>query len=166
MKNELDKSVSYTSGNTDIIQLVNFNIGDEEFGVDILKVKEINKMTQITKIPNAPQFVEGIINLRNQVIPIIDLRKKLGLNQKASDHNTRIMIVELNTQTIGFIVDKVNEVLRINKAITEEPPKMVSGIDSQFITSIGKLEARMLILLDLSKILGEDEIEDMSNLVA
>lgn len=166
MKNENDKSISHTSGNNEILQLVSFNIGEEEFGVDILKVKEINRMSQITKVPNAPTFVEGIINLRGKVIPIIDLRKKLGLVQKISDMHTRIMIIELDDQTIGFIVDNVNEVLRINKSITEEPPRMVSNIDSQYITSIGKLDDRMLILLDLAKILVGDEKELVENLVA
>lgn len=166
MKSESDKSVSHTSGSNEILQLVSFNIGEEEFGVDILKVKEINRMSQITKVPNAPIFVEGIINLRGKVIPIIDLRKKLGLAKKDSDMHTRIMIIELDNQTIGFIVDSVNEVLRINKAVTEEPPRMVSGIDSQYITSIGKLDDRMLILLDLGKILVEDEKEIVDSLVA
>lgn len=166
MKSENDKSVSHTTGNNEILQLVSFNIGEEEFGVDILKVKEINRMSQITKVPNAPTFVEGIINLRGKVIPIIDLRKKLGLLKKDSDMHTRIMIIELEDQTIGFIVDNVNEVLRINKSVTEEPPKMVAGIDSQYITSIGKLEDRMLILLDLGKILFEEEKSLIDNLVA
>lgn len=166
MKLENDKSVSHTSGSNEILQLVSFNIGEEEFGVDILKVKEINRMSQITKVPNAPVFVEGIINLRGKVIPIIDLRKKLGLVKKESDNHTRIMIIELEDQTIGFIVDNVNEVLRISKSVTEEPPRMVSGIDSQFITSIGKLEDRMLILLDLGKILVANEKELVESLVA
>lgn len=166
MKSENDKSVSHTSGSSEILQLVSFNIGEEEFGVDILKVKEINRMSQITKVPNAPAFVEGIINLRGKVIPIIDLRKKLGLTKKDSDNHTRIMIIELDDQTIGFIVDNVNEVLRISKSVTEEPPRMVSGIDSQYITSIGKLEDRMLILLDLGKILVDHEKELVESLVA
>ena len=166
MKSESDKSVSHTSGSSEILQLVSFNIGEEEFGVDILKVKEINRMSLITKVPNAPVFVEGIINLRGKVIPIIDLRKKLGLSKKDSDMHTRIMIIELDNQTIGFIVDSVNEVLRISKSVTEEPPRMVSTIDSQYITSIGKLDDRMLILLDLGKILVGEEKDIVDSLVA
>ncbi len=166
MSAEKDKSISHTSGSNEILQLVSFNIGEEEFGVDILKVKEINRMTDITRVPNAPTFVEGIINLRGKVIPIVDLRKKLGLDEKLSDTQTRIIIVELEAQTIGFIVDKVNEVIRINKSITEEPPKMVSGISSQYITAIGKLDDRLLILLDLEMILIDAEKELITELVA
>ncbi|HRP01425.1 MAG TPA: chemotaxis protein CheW [Candidatus Kapabacteria bacterium] len=166
MKSTNEKGVSHTSGNSDILQLVSFHIGEEEFGVDILMVKEINRMSLITKVPNAPTFVEGIINLRGKVIPIIDLREKLGLMKKEFDNHTRIIIVEIETNTIGFIVDKVNEVLRINKSVTEEPPRMVAGIESRYITSIGKLDDRMLILLDLAKILVTNEMDAIDDLVA
>ncbi len=137
----------------DILQLVSFNIGEEEFGVDILKVQEIIRMVDITRVPNSPQFVEGVINLRGKVIPIIDLRLRLGLEPKAKDKYTRIIVVEFVSKVIGFVVDNVNEVLRLNKSITEPPPPMVSGIISEYITSIGKLDDRLLILLDLEKIL-------------
>ncbi len=141
----------------ELLQLVSFKIGNEEFGVDILSVQEINKMTQITKVPNTPEFIEGVINLRGRIIPVIDLRAKLGMMRKEHDKNTRIVVVELKEQTIGFIVDEVNEVLRIPKTITEAPPNMVGGVDSNYITSIGKLEDRLLILLDLEKILSTTE---------
>lgn len=137
----------------DLLQLVSFNIGEEEFGVDILKVQEIIRMVDITRVPNSPQFVEGVINLRGKVIPIIDLRLRLGLEPKTKDKDTRIIVVEFVTKVIGFVVDNVNEVLRLNKSITEPPPPMVSGINSEYITSIGKLDDRLLILLDLEKIL-------------
>ena len=143
----------------DLLQLVSFKIGDEEFGVDILKVQEINRMTQITKVPNTPDFIEGVINLRGRVIPVLDLRVKLGMPRKEHGISTRIVVVEINGQTIGFIVDEVNEVLRIPKSITETPPDMVGGVNSEFITSIGKLEDRLLILLDLEKILSANEIK-------
>jgi purine-binding chemotaxis protein CheW len=140
--------------------LVSFKIGAEEFGVDILKVQEINKMTQITKVPNAPDFVEGVINLRGRVIPIIDLRTRLGLEKIDHTKDTRIIVVELDGKTVGFIVDAVNEVLRIPANITEKPPELVAGIDADYITAVGKLEDRLLILLDLNKILkGEVKLE-------
>jgi purine-binding chemotaxis protein CheW len=145
----------------DILQLVSFNIGDEEFGVDILKVQEINRMTEITRVPNAPEFVEGVINLRGKVIPIIDLRNRLNMPQKEFYKQTRIVVVELENKIIGFIVDQVNEVLRINKSITEPPPPMVAGIEAEFITAIAKLEGRLLILLDLNRILTKDEKLDI-----
>jgi purine-binding chemotaxis protein CheW len=137
----------------ELLQLVSFKIGEEEFGVDILSVQEINRMSQITKVPNTPDFIEGVINLRGRVLPVIDLRVKLGMIRKEHDKNTRIVVVELRGQTLGFIVDEVNEVLRIPKDITEAPPEMVGGVDCDYITAIGKLEDRLLILLDLEKIL-------------
>ncbi len=141
----------------ELLQLVSFKIGEEEFGVDILKVQEINRMMQVTKVPNAPMFVEGVINLRGRVIPVIDLRVKLNMPQVDYGKDTRIVVVELNNKTIGFIVDEVNEVRRIPQSITEPPPPMVAGIDSEYITAIGKLENTLLILLDLDKILDETE---------
>lgn len=150
----------------ELLQLVRFNIGEEVFGVDILKVQEINRMAEITRVPNAPDYVEGVINLRGKVIPIIDLRARLGMEQKEFDKETRIIVVELEDKVIGFIVDSVNEVLRINKSITEPPPPMVAGIDSEFITAIAKLSERLIILLDLEKILTKEQKEELAALEA
>lgn len=146
-----------------LLQLVSFKIGAEEYGVDILKVQEINKMTTITKVPNAPEFIEGVINLRGRVIPIIDLRTRLGMEKKDHTKDTRIIVVDLEGKTVGFIVDSVNEVLRIPSNVTEVPPELVTGIDSDYITAVGKLEDRLLILLDLDKVLKSDEKETLSN---
>lgn len=143
----------------EILQLVSFKIGEEEFGVEILKVQEINRMLQITKVPNAPSFVEGVVNLRGKVIPIIDLRSRLNMERKESDSKTRIVVVEIDGKIVGFIVDEVSEVLRIPRNITEPPPTVVAGIDSDYITAVGKLEDRLLILLDLDKVLKTDEKE-------
>lgn len=142
---------------SELLQLVSFLIGNEEFGVDILYVQEINRMIQITKVPNTPDFVDGVINLRGRVIPVIDLRRKLGMNKKEHDKNTRIIVVEVSGKTVGFIVDAVNEVLRIPKSITEAPPELVSGVNSEYIKAVGKLEDRLLILLDLEKVLSTDQ---------
>ncbi|MBU1101599.1 MAG: chemotaxis protein CheW [Bacteroidetes bacterium] len=143
---------------SEILQLVSFKIGNEEFGVNILKVQEINRMMQITKVPNAPNFVDGVINLRGRIIPIIDLRIRLGMPKREQDKSTRIVVVELEGKTIGFIVDEVSEVLRIPVSITEPPPPMVAGINADYITAVGKLEDRLLILLDMEKILSENEL--------
>ena len=123
-------------------------------------------MMNITRVPNTPAFVEGIINLRGQVIPVVNLRKRLGFPPKEPDKATRIIVVEIGKRVIGFIVDSVNEVLRISSSITEPPPPMVAGIDSEYITAVGKLEDRLLILLDLEKVLSGDELnvlEKISN---
>lgn len=149
-----------------ILQLVSFHIGDEEFAVDILNIQGINRMMDITKVPNSPDFVEGIINLRGQVIPVIDLRRRLGLPSVVPDKSTRIIVVEIQSKIIGFIVDSVNEVLRISKSIIEPPPVMVANIESEFITAVGKLEDRLLILLDLEKVLSIQEKNDIEKIIA
>lgn len=144
----------------ELLQLVSFRLGNEEFGVNILNVQEINRMIQITKVPNSPDFVEGVINLRGRIIPVISLRKRIGIEDKDQDKDTRIVVVEISGQTIGFIVDSVNEVLRIPKRITEPPPEIVvSGISSEFISAVGKLEDRLLILIDLEKVVTLEEKE-------
>jgi Chemotaxis signal transduction protein len=151
---------------SELLQLVSFNIGQEEFGVDILKVQEINRMLTVTHVPNSPYYVDGVINLRGKVIPIIDLRTRLGLERKEHDKDTRIIVVELEGKTVGFVVDAVSEVLRIPRNITEPPPVLASGVDSSYITAVGKLEDRLLILLDLDKVLSTDEkmqLEGMQN---
>jgi len=138
----------------DLLQLVSFNIGDEEFGVDILQVQEINRMLEVTRVPNAPEYVDGVINLRGKVIPIIDLRRRFGMQRKEHDKNTRIVVVELNGKVVGFVVDAVREVLRIPRSVTEPPPSIVGGVHEEYITAVGKLEDRLLILLDLEKVLA------------
>ena len=134
------------------LQLVSFNIGSEEFGVDILKVQEINRMVEITRVPQAPHYVEGVINLRGKVIPIIDLRKRFGLELKEQDKNTRIVVVDIGGNIMGMIVDSVSEVLRLPANTVEPPPDLVTGINSEYINGVAKLEDRLLIFLDLSKV--------------
>ncbi len=146
----------------ELLQLVSFNIGEEEFGVDILKVQEINRMLEVTRVPNAPEYVDGVINLRGKVIPIIDLRRRFGLERKEHDKNTRIVVVELNGKVVGFVVDAVQEVLRIHKSVTEPPPPIVAGIEAEYITAVGKLEDRLLILLDLEKVLSNEHTKTLA----
>jgi purine-binding chemotaxis protein CheW len=143
-------------GSDELLQLVSFNIGDEEFGVDILQVQEINRMLEVTRVPNAPHHVDGVINLRGKVIPIIDLRCRFGMPRKEHDKHTRIVVVELNGRVIGFVVDAVREVLRIPRSVTEPPPSIAGSVNEEYITGVGKLEDRLLILLDLEKVLGAD----------
>ncbi len=141
-------------GSDDLLQLVSFKIGDEEFGIDILKVQEIIRMTELTRVPNAPPYIEGIINLRGKVIPVIDLRSRLGMAPKEHDRKTRTVVVEVSGKVVGFVVDAMSEVLRIPRSVTEPPPSIVGGIDADFITAIGKLEGKLLTLLDIEKILS------------
>lgn len=148
---------------SEVLQLVGFKIGNEEFGINILAVQEIIKIIDITTVPNASDYIAGVINLRGRIIPIVHLRKRLHLPVIEPDKNTRIIVVEINDKTIGFIVDEVLEVLRISTDITEKPPELVAGINSDYITSVAKLEDRLLILLDLEKTLANDQLKELDN---
>ena len=139
----------------ELIQLVTFHLGREEFGVDILKVQEINRMVEITKVPQAPHYCEGVINLRGKVIPVIDLRKKFEMDVEEWTKNTRIIVCDVEGNVIGMIVDDVEEVLRIPSSTIEPAPEIVTSINSDYIKGVAKLEERLLIFLDISKIAGE-----------
>lgn len=147
-----------------LLQLVTFRLENEEFGVNILRVQEIMRMMNITRIPNAPHFVEGVINLRGKIIPIVDLRKRLGFKNKDWDAKTRIIVVELDGLTIGFIVDSVSEVLRIPENTIEPPPSFVSGIESEYIEGVGKIGERLLLMLELRKVLTEKEKKNIGKI--
>ncbi len=141
----------------ELLQLVSFRLADEEFGVDILKVQEIIRMVDMTRVPNSPEFVEGVINLRGRIIPIIALRKRFGVEPRPPDKRTRIMVVEVDRKTIGFIVDSVSEVLRIPRSTVEPTPEVVSSVNAEYFSGVGKLEDRLLILLDLNRLLTGSE---------
>ncbi len=163
MDNEHNPSIN---GYSNELQLVTFHIGEAEFAVDILNIQGINRMIEITKIPNSLEYVVGIINLRGKIIPIIDLRMRLGMPPRDYDKETRFIVVEVDKKVIGFIVDSVNEVLRINKSIIEPPPAMVLNVDSDFITAVGKLEDRLLILLDIEKVLSSQAHKVIEGLIS
>lgn len=139
------------------MQLVSFFVGDEEFGADILMVNSIIRPMPITRVPNAPHFVEGVITLRGRVIPIIDLRKRLNLGTVEVTRKTRNIIVDIENNVTGFIVDSVSQVLRIPKSSIEPPPSIVAGIDSEYIIGVSNLDDRLMILLDFRKILNTRE---------
>ncbi len=145
---------------SELLQIVSFRIANEEYGINIQNVQEINRMVQITQVPNSPDFVEGVVNLRGNIIPIIELRKKLGLPRKEHDKNTRIIVAGVKDTTAGFIADAVSEVLRIPQELLEAPPEITAGVNSRYIKSVVKLENKLLILIDLEKILtGKEEYE-------
>ncbi len=158
----MDDGINKKDG--ELLQLVTFSTGDEEFGVDILKVQEIILPMAITKVPKAPEFVEGVINLRGKVIPVIDLRRRFGLKPKAQDKYTRIIVIEINQMIVGFVVDSISEVLRIPASTVEPPPAVVAGLESEYISGVGKLEDRLLILLDLDRLLSREDQEALQGL--
>jgi purine-binding chemotaxis protein CheW len=140
----------------DLLQLVSFHIGGEEFGLDILRVQEIIRIQQLTRVPNSPEFMDGVINLRGKVIPVIALRKRFGLEDLPHDKQTRIVVIEVKGTVLGFIVDSVSEVLRI-PANTVEPPPRLGKVEREFVSGVGKLDNRLLILLDVDRLMSESE---------
>lgn len=142
-----------------LLQLVTFKVSDEEYGVDILSVQEIIRHTGITRVPNAPTFVEGILNLRGKVIPIIDMRKRFGLATRQPDAQTRIVVFALASGVIGCQVDSVSEVLRLPSSMVDPPPAVAAGVDSKYILGVGRLNDRLLILLDFNQVLTGEELD-------
>ncbi|MGE5620225.1 MAG: chemotaxis protein CheW [Sphingomonadaceae bacterium] len=147
-------------------QLVIFELANEVYGVDIGRVQEIIRMTTITRIPRAPEFVEGVINLRGKVIPVVDLKKRFGLEQGDRTKASRIMVVDVGDHTIGMVVDAVSEVLRVSTSAVEPPSPVVTTIESDYIRAIAKLEGRLIILLDLDKVLTWDEKRKLREVAA
>lgn len=164
--NAVESNVSIDqNGDFSEMQMVTFEVAAEEFAINILAVQEINRMMQITRVPQSPECVKGVINLRGKIIPVIDLRQRFDMETKEHDNNTRIIVVEVVNQVIGFIVDQVNEVLRVSSSIIEAAPSLVtSNIDSAYIEGVGKLDDRLLIMLDLAKLLSPDELNQIDGI--
>ena len=150
---------------TGSMQLVSFRLAQEEYGIEITKVQEIILMGEITRVPQTPAYVKGLINLRSTVIPIIDLRLRFGLAQQEATDETRIMVVNVAGKTIGIIVDAVSEVLRIAHEQIAPPPPTVAGLGREYLTGLVKLENRLLILLDIDKILTEEQAAALESAV-
>jgi chemotaxis signal transduction protein len=149
------------------VQLVTFLLGAEEYGVPISQIQEIDRLAKITKVPKAAAFIEGITNLRGEVIPVLDTRKRFDLDVKPSDDRTRIIIVDLGGVKTGLVVDSVREVLNLARKDIAPPPEAIgSGIDQQFISGIGKVDAgkRMIVLLDVERILSRQERAHLSEI--
>jgi purine-binding chemotaxis protein CheW len=140
----------------ELIQLVSFHVGAEEFGLDILSVQEIIRSQQLTRVPNSPDFVDGVINLRGKVIPVVGLRKRFGLQCHEHDKRTRIIVAEVSGSILGFVVDSVSEVLRIPSSTVEAPPRL-GKVEREYVSGVGKLNDRLLILLDLERLMSESE---------
>ncbi len=158
--NKMDRTVQKEE-----IQFIVFTIGDEKYGVDVKQAREIIPSTKLTKVPNSPDFVLGVINLREEIIPIIDLKKKLRLTSDSQvKKEEKIIIVELDNSLIGMKVDNVSEMIRLYTSDIAEPPKIVKGINRDYLSGVGKLGDRLLILLNLDKILSQKEIEELDKM--
>ncbi len=147
---------------TGTMQLVSFRLAQEEYGVEITKVREIILMGEITRVPQTPPYVKGLINLRSTVIPVIDLRIRFGLSEDELTDESRIMVINVGNKTIGIIVDAVSEVLRVSKEQIAPPPPTVAGLGQEYLTGLVRLEDQLLILLDIDHLLGQEEVESLT----
>lgn len=145
----------------DPLQLVTFDLGEESFAVDIHAVREINRMIELTRVPNSPAEIMGVINLRGKIFPVVDLRNKFGFPETAHNEHTRIIVLEYGGRETGFIVDRVHEVLRIDRGVLDPTPEVMSSVDADFIEGIAKLEDRLLIVLELEKLFGVLNLTDI-----
>ncbi len=140
-----------------------FRIGDEEYGIEIEHVLEVIGLQKITEVPDMPDYVKGVINLRGQVIPIIDIRKRFNMEPRDYDDRTCVLVVDIRSSNVGFIVDQVSDVLDIPESSVEPPPKVSAGTGSgKFIKGLGKVEENVKIILDVQKLLYEEDLEKIT----
>jgi purine-binding chemotaxis protein CheW len=141
------------------LQVVGFRIGNETYGVRIAAVREIVRVPEITSVPNAPESIEGVINLRGKIIPVMDLRKRFGLAEIVTDKKNRILVVDLENKLLGLIVNSASEVLKISPSDIEAPGTVFAEGESGYVTGVGKLKGRLIILLDINKLLHRPEFK-------
>jgi purine-binding chemotaxis protein CheW len=147
------------------VQIVVFRIGRESFGVPIDAVQEIVRVPEVTAVPDAPGFLEGVINLRGRIVPVVDLRKRLNLARAEKTRSSRVLITENIGATVGLLVDAVSEVLKLQPGAVEAPPEMISAIGIEYITGVAKIEERLIIFLDLKRVLSVEDMKKMGNTV-
>ncbi len=140
-----------------LVQVVSFRLGNEEYGVDIAQVQEIIRTVEITHVPRASHFMEGVINLRGQLIPIIDLRTRFAMPRAEHTKSTRIVVTEFGNKRVGIVVDSVSEVLNIPIEQVENAPEMIAGVGTDYIQGVGKVNDRLVILLDLAMVITGEE---------
>jgi purine-binding chemotaxis protein CheW len=145
-------------------QLVVFDLAHEHYGVDISTVREIIRMQEITRVPQTPDFVEGLINLRGKVIPVVDLRKRFCLAVTEESKENRIVVIDIGGHDIGVVVDAVTEVLRIPAGCVEPPSSIITTVESEYLVGIAKLSSRLIILLDLAMVLSDSERHQLSHM--
>jgi purine-binding chemotaxis protein CheW len=139
------------------IQIVSFSLDNEEYGVDIAQVQEIIRMVDITHVPRAPDFMEGVINLRGQLIPIIDLRARFSMPRAQATKNTRIIVTEIGNKRVGIVVDSVSEVVTIPLEHVEQAPDLLAAAGTEYIQGVGKINERLVVLLDLTMVITGEE---------
>ena len=150
----------------DTDQFVSFQLSGEEYGLPILRVQEIIRYAELTRIPQSEDFIEGVLNLRGRVVPVIDLRKRFELTQCEHNNSTRIVVVEIDNQVVGLMVDAVSEVQTIEENQIDPPPPLGTGISAEYIYGMGKIDDRLIILLNVERILREEEKAAMTEIAA
>lgn len=148
---------------TEMLQLVGFRLGGEEYGLDILQVQEIIRMQDLTHVPNAPGSIEGVINLRGKVIPVFGLRNRFGIPPRLRTKESRIVVVDLKGEVLGFEVDSVTEVLRLHSSAVEPAPRL-SVRNNEYISGVGKLNGRLLLLLDMNRLMDDVERREVAQI--
>jgi purine-binding chemotaxis protein CheW len=147
-----------TTAQTELLQLVTFRLGEEEYAVNVTQVQEIVRLTSITAVPRSPNFVEGVINLRGRIVPVVDLAKRLDLPTRERTNLSRIVITQVENRTIGMRVDAVSEVLRLDPGLIDPPSDLLKdGRRDDYFVGVGKYDDRLLILLDLPKVLTSED---------
>mgnify|MGYP000070430584 CR=1 FL=1 len=146
------------------VQLVVFDLYDEEFGLEITQVREIIKLPPITRLPHVSDYIKGVTNIRGDIIPVISLRKRFSVPEAEATSDTRVIIVEINGHCVGFIVDAVTEVMRISESAIEPPPRNLAGLRADYLKGVGKVDDRLIILLDVARILTTDEQIELKNI--
>jgi chemotaxis signal transduction protein len=154
---ELDYDDAESREGMEVIQLVGLKLGEEEYAIDVLKIQEIIRTVEITSVPRTDAYVLGVMNLRGKVIPVIDLRVRFSLDKMDFDKETRIIVVRFETENIGFVVDEVTEVIRINKSMVEPTPPLVGSVGQEYILGICKYAERLIILLDIDSVVSDDK---------
>lgn len=147
------------------LQIVGFRIGNETYGVRIGSVREIVRVPEITSVPSAPELVEGVINLRGKIIPVMDLRKRFGSAPAQPDKKNRILVVELENKLVGLIVSSASEVLKIPPSEIESPGSVFAEGESNYVTGVGKLKGRLIILLDIARLLRQTDYRKLEEAV-
>lgn len=145
-------------------QLISFGIGNEDYGVDIQTVKEVIRKKEITRLPKAPVFVKGVINLRGDVIPIIDMRERFGMEQKEYTDMTRVIVAEVEGRSVGMVVDSVSHVIRMEETEIEPPPPCVGKISEEYIRGVGKVGEKLIVLLKIENILTAKEKKELETM--
>lgn len=142
-----------------VLQLVGFKTGNEYYGLPVGKIKEIVRVPEITNVPDAPYFLNGVINLRGRIVPVVEMSRRLGMASPGRKKSNRILVLELDGSTVGLLVDSASEILKVPEDLIEPPPGIISAVGAEYVTGVGKLKDKLIVLLDVSKLLSAEEMK-------